>query len=113
MTVTHGPRSGILPRPARDDRGHHMLNALAGRAGLGGSSGSTAGNVGRVGGAVRHPIDLPEGYHAATRGAELIEVGSRAVEGCAPERRVVGLRQVDGMPHSSQRGDEDRGGPCN
>ena len=48
-----------------------------------------------------HPDDLPEGYHAATRGAELIESRSRAVEGCTPARRVVGLRQVDGMPHST------------
>jgi hypothetical protein len=31
----------------------------------------------------------------------LIEFDSRAVEGCAPERRVVGLRQVDGMPHAT------------
>jgi hypothetical protein len=51
---------------------------------------------------MRHPVDLPEGYHARTRGAELIEVGSRAVEGCTPEPRVVGLRQVDGMPHSTR-----------
>jgi hypothetical protein len=55
-----------------------------------------------VGGAVRHPGDLLEGYHATTRGAEPIEVRSRAVEGCTPERRVVGLRQVDGMPHSTR-----------
>jgi len=54
-----------------------------------------------VGGGVWHPDDLPEGYHAATRGAELIEVGSRAVEGCTPGHRAVGLRQVDGMPHST------------
>jgi hypothetical protein len=54
-----------------------------------------------VGGGVWHPDDLPEGYHATTRGAELIEFGSRAVEGCTPERRVVGLRQVDGMPHTT------------
>ena len=50
---------------------------------------------------MRHPDDLPKGYHAATRGAELIESKSRAVEGCTPERRVVGLRQVDGMPHNT------------
>jgi len=55
-----------------------------------------------VGGAMRHPVDLPEGYHATTRGAELIEVRSRAIKGCTPERRAVGRRQVDGMPHSTR-----------
>jgi hypothetical protein len=59
-------------------------------------------NVGRVGGAARHPVDLPEGYHETTRGAELSDVRSRAVEGCAPGRRAVGLRQVDGMPRSTR-----------
>jgi len=54
-----------------------------------------------VGGTVRHPVDLPEGYHAVARGAELIESRSRNVEGCTPGHRAVGLRQVDGMPHST------------
>ena len=51
-----------------------------------------------VGRRVRHPVDLPEGYHATT--------GDRAAQGwpavasrAAPGRRAVGLRQVDGMPH--------------
>lgn len=48
-----------------------------------------------------HPDDLPEGYRAAARGAELIEFGLRAVEGCTPDHRAVGLRQVDGMPHTT------------
>jgi len=34
-------------------------------------------------------------------GAELIESRSRNVEGCTPGHRAVGLRQVDGMPHST------------
>jgi hypothetical protein len=74
---------------------------LAGPAGLRDGRGSAAGALGRWAGDVRHSDDLPEGYHATTRGAELIEFGSRAVEGCTPERRVVGLRQVDGMPHTT------------
>jgi len=54
-----------------------------------------------VGGDVLHPDDLPEGYHAVARGTELIEARSRAVEGCTPGHRAVGLRQVDGMPHTT------------
>jgi hypothetical protein len=64
----------------------------------------TAGQVPLGGWAA--PCGIPStsrrGYHARTRGAELVEVESRAVKGCAPEPRVVGLRQVDGMPHSAR-----------
>ena len=49
-------------------------------------------------GRVRHPIDLPEGYHTATRGQSSPDrVALR--RGPPPGRRVVGRCQVDGMPH--------------
>src|SRR4051812_44775463 len=50
------------------------VHALAGRAGLRDGRDDDTGCAGRVGGAMRHPVDLPKGYHARTRGAELIEV---------------------------------------
>jgi len=54
---------------------------------------------------VRHPVDLPEGYHAPARG----QSWSSCVQerrGLPPGRRVVGLRQVDGLPHEPQRGQD-------
>lgn len=54
---------------------------------------------------MRHPIDLPEGYHTTTRGQSCTRyVAVR--RGLPPGRRVVGLRQVDGMPHEPRRGRE-------
>ncbi len=51
---------------------------------------------------VWHPVDLPKGYHAAPRGR--VPRGCRRLRrGLPPGRRAVGLRQVDGMPHVSQR----------
>jgi hypothetical protein len=62
-------------------------------------------------GKVRHPVDLHEGYHAATEGKPGIVVGRqgrlrRAPErvrpvraGCTPSAGVIGLCQADGMPH--------------
>jgi hypothetical protein len=78
-------------------------HALAGRAEAGLRDGQPRGlpRQGWVGG-VWHPIDPPEGYHTAARGRAgqcHAPVRSRAAPGC----RVVGLRQVDGTPHESQR----------
>ncbi|GAA1269920.1 hypothetical protein GCM10009609_36220 [Pseudonocardia aurantiaca] len=53
---------------------------------------------------VWHPVDLPEGYHTAPR-AQGWHDRLRLVGRLRPSRRAVGLRQVDGMPHGSQRGD--------
>lgn len=71
--------------------------------------GQANGMAGRVGvsrlwvSRVRHPVDLPEGYHATTRGQSCTRyVG--VCRGLPPGRRVVGLRQVDGMPHEPRRG---------
>jgi hypothetical protein len=48
-----------------------------------------------------HPIDLPEGYHTASPEAEPNDARAGPVEGCPRGCRVVGLRQVDGTPHTS------------
>jgi len=61
---------------------------------------------------VRHPDDLPEGYHIAL-GGQAWQGGPVAIRldfvepdhGCRwrgmlpSDRDVIGLRQVDGMPH--------------
>ncbi len=58
---------------------------------------------GRWGGGVWHPADLPEGYHAAPRRQAWTSRPRVGKEMLPPGRRVVGLRQVDGMPPGSQR----------
>ncbi len=63
-----------------------------------------------VGEQVRHRVDLPEGYHATARGQSCTGAW-RLRRGLPPGRRVLGLRQVDGMPHEPRRGqDTDRRG---
>ena len=54
-------------------------------------------------GGVRHPVDLPEGYHTAPR-AQAWQERRRLARSLGPGCRAVGLRQVDGMPHESRRG---------
>jgi hypothetical protein len=76
-------------------------HALAGRAGLRDGQQRELLLEGWVGG-VRHPLDLPEGYHTPARG----RAGRRTLRfrrGLPPARRMVGLCQVDGMPHGPQR----------
>ncbi len=52
---------------------------------------------------VGHPADLPPGLPRGDPGAELPEDRRRSRQRLPPGRRVVGLRQADGMPHSPQR----------
>jgi len=74
----------------------------------GGQVSGMAGEVGVWwfrGSRVRHPVDLPEGYHATARGQSCTRyVAVR--RGLPPGPRVVGLRQVDGMPHEPRRGQD-------
>jgi hypothetical protein len=58
---------------------------------------------------VRHPIDLPEGYHTAPR-AQAWHDRRRLARSLRPGCRAVGLRQVDGMPHEPRTWG--RGGPA-
>ena len=69
------PRSSDGPRRQRDGCGggvmphsHRSAHALAGRAGLRDDREATPGTLARVCDRVRHPVDLPEGYHTAARG---------------------------------------------
>ncbi|MCA1709531.1 MAG: hypothetical protein LC808_42135, partial [Actinobacteria bacterium] len=58
----------------------------------------TSVKSGRESGVGGHPVDLLEGYHTPARGQSQMThtpVLLRAAPGC----RVVGLRQIDGMPH--------------
>jgi hypothetical protein len=48
------------------------------------------------------PVDLLEGYHAVPRG-QAWQVGLVVGKNVALGHRVVGLRQIDGMPHKPQR----------
>ena len=70
-TIAHlCPSSLRTQRSARTAR-RSTTNALAGRADF------------RDGG-VRHPVGLPEGYHTASRGPELCDVGRRLPRRLAP-----------------------------
>jgi len=62
-----------------------------------------SGAVGGWGGRVRHPVDLPEGLPHGGPTAALDHEGARGSREPPPGRRAVGLRQVDGKPHESQR----------
>jgi len=53
---------------------------------------------------VWHLVDLPEGYHTASRGPEPTRSAAGSVEGWPPDCRAVGRCQVDEMPHEPQRG---------
>lgn len=72
-------------RGPREERGRHRRQAPA-----------------RWVGWVRHPADLPEGYHAAPR-RQAWQPRPAVSRDAAPESRVVGRCQDDGMPHGSQR----------
>jgi hypothetical protein len=55
------------------------------------------GRVGRV----CHPVDLPPGLPHGDPEAERPEAITGRIEGCP--RIAARLRQIDGMPHGSQR----------
>lgn len=52
---------------------------------------------------VWHPVSLPQGLPPAAPGASLGNLADGREEMLPPGQRVVGLRQADGMPHSTQR----------
>ena len=72
---------------------------------------SRAGSGGGIGGRVRHPIDLPEGYHTAARGQSCASTLTTR-RGLPPGHRAVGRCQVDGMPHEPRRGAKNTGRPA-
>ncbi len=62
---------------------------------------AAGGYPGKVG--VRHPVDLPEGYHPAAQEAELYDVTAGCVEGCpraaarSGDARSTGCRTSPGV----------------
>jgi hypothetical protein len=76
-------------------------HALAGQADRRDGRHKHQAQLGR-GARVRHPTDLPKGYHAASRG-QAWQPQPAVGRDAAPGSRVVGRSQADGTPHSSQR----------
>ena len=72
-------------------------NALAGRANLRDDQPQELLRLAKWA-RVWHPLDLLKGYHPAARGRARRRT-DRFRRGLPPGCRVVGLRQIDGMPH--------------
>jgi hypothetical protein len=72
----------------------------------GGQASGMAGHKNRCGwawaGRVWHPTGLPKGYHTTAQGQSHTST-HRFRRRLPLGRRVVGLRQTDGMPHEPQR----------